>query len=153
MTPPPPFDVAVAHRHFAPACFNRVWELLEKPDRTPAENDEMLLAAMSSVWHWSQHPECQPRNLAVGYWQISRVYAVLGNGLEARRFAARSAQHAGEETPFYMAYAHEALARAGRVLNDEDAAARHLAEARHLMTKVTDAEQREMLSADLATLF
>ncbi len=148
-----PIDAAAAHRHFAPACFTRAWELLDKPDRTPAENDEMLLAAMASVWHWSRHTDSRPRNLAVGYWQVSRIHAVLGNGVEARRFAARSALHATDEPPFYMAYAHEALARAGRVLADEDAAARHLAEARHLMTKVTDPEQRAMLAADLATLF
>ena len=153
MTPPPPFDVAAGHRHFAPACFNRAWQLLDKPDRTSAENDELLLAAMAAAWHWSQREDCRPRNLAVGFWQISRVHAILANGMEARRFAARSALHATDEPPFYMAYAHEALARAGRALGDEDAAARHLAEARHLMTKVTDPEEHAMLAADLATLF
>jgi hypothetical protein len=146
------FDAAAAHRHFGPACFNRVWELLEKPARTPAEDDEMLLSAMASLWHWSQRHDCQPRNLAVGYWQVSRVYAVLGNGLEARRFAARSALHAANEPPFFMAYAHEALARAGRVLKDDDAVRRHLDEAGRLTADIADLHERQMLEADLATL-
>jgi hypothetical protein len=146
------FDSANAHRHFATTGFNRAWELLEKPNRTPAENDEMLLTAVASLWHWSKRDDCQPRNLAVGYWQVSRVQAVLGNGLEARRYAARAAMHATNEPPFYMAYAHEALARAGRVLKDETAVQRHLEEATRLLAEVTDPHEREMLEADLATL-
>jgi hypothetical protein len=146
------FAEAAAHRHFGPVCFNRAWELLEKRDRTPAENDEMLLAAMASLWHWSNRDDCEPRNLAVGYWQVSRVQAVLGNGLEARRYAARAALHATNELPFFMAYAHEALARAGRILNDQAAVQRHLEEATRLLAEVTDPHEREMLEADLATL-
>jgi hypothetical protein len=146
------FDEAAAHRHFGPICFNRAWKLLEKQNRTPAENDEMLLSAMASLWHWSQRDDCEPRNLAAGYWQVSRVQAVLGNGLEARRYAARSAMHATNEPPFCMAYAHEALARAGRVLKDEPAVQRHLEEATRLLAQVADPQERELLEADLATL-
>ncbi len=145
-------DIAAAHCHFAPVGFNRAWELLDKPARTPAENDEMLLAAMASLWHWGQREDCAPRNRAVGYWLVSRVQAAQGNGLEARRFAARSAMHAAGEPAFFMAYAHEALARAGRILNDEEAVQRHLAEARRLLAEVTDAEERQLLEADLTTL-
>jgi hypothetical protein len=146
------FDAAAAHRHFAPVCFNRAWELIEKTDRISTENDEMLLAAMASLWHWSQREDCQPRNLAVGYWQVSRVQSALGNGIEARRFAARSAMHAANEPPFFMAYAHEALARAGRALKDETAVQRHLVEAKRLLADVTDPHERELLETDLATL-
>ena len=145
-------DADAAHRHFAPECFNRAWELLSKPTRTPVENDEMLLVAMASLWHWSRREDCTPRNRAVGYWLVSRVQAVLGNGLEARRLAARSAMHASGEPAFYMAYAHEALARAGRVLKDEEAVQRHLAEARGLLAEVSDPEERQLLEADLATV-
>ncbi|QDT56763.1 hypothetical protein Pan44_48230 [Caulifigura coniformis] len=145
-------DVAAAHLHFAPACFNRAWELLDKPDRTSAENDEMLHSAVASLWHWSRREDCRPRNLAVGYWLVSRVQAMLGNGLEARRFAARAALHATGEPPFYMAYAHEALARAGHVLHHEPAVTRHLDEARQLLELVTDPEERKMLEADLESL-
>jgi len=147
-----PFDAVAAHRHFAPICFNRAWELLGKEPRTQAENDEMLLVAMASLWHWSQREDCQPRNLAVGYWQVSRVQAVLGNGVEARRYAARAAMHAAGEPAFFMAYAHEALARAGRVLGDEAAVQRHVAEARGLLTQVTDEKERRLLENDLLAI-
>ena len=112
----------------------------------------MLLAAMASLWHWSKRDDCRPRNLAVGYWQVSRVQAVLGNGLEARRNAARAALHATNEPPFFMAYAHEALARAGRLLTDDSAVQRHVGEATRLLADVTDPHERAMLEADLATL-
>ncbi len=148
----PALDIAAVHRHFAAACFNRAWELLDQPERTPAENDDLLLTAMASLWHWSQRSDCLPRNLAVGYWQVSRIHAELGNGLEARRYAARAALHASGEPPFFMAYAHEALARAGQVLKDSAAVERHVAEARRLLEQVTLPEERQLLEADLATL-
>jgi hypothetical protein len=148
----PELDVPGAHRHFAATCFNRAWTLLDKPSRTPAENDELLLTAMASLWHWSQREDCRPRHLATGYWQVSRVYAILGNGVEARRMAARSAMHAAGEPPFFMAYAHEALARAALVLLDSAALDRHLAEARRLLGEVHDPEERTLLERDLAEL-
>jgi hypothetical protein len=146
------FAEAAAHSHFGPVCFNQACELLEKSNRTPAENDDMLLTAMASLWHWSKRDDCEPRNLAAGHWQVSRVHAVLGNGIESRRYAARSAMHATNEPPFFMAYAHEALARAGRVLNDESAMQRHLEEATRLLAQVTDPHERALLEADLAAL-
>ena len=51
-----------------------------------------------------------------------------------------------------MAYAHEALARAGRVLDHEPAVERHLEEAWKLFEKVSDSEERSMLEADLLSL-
>ena len=43
-----------AHREFAIKTNHRVWELLEKNDRSPDEDEEMLQAAMTSFYHWKQ---------------------------------------------------------------------------------------------------
>jgi hypothetical protein len=38
-------------RQLAAALFNRVWALLERPDRDP---DELLHAAHASAYHWME---------------------------------------------------------------------------------------------------
>jgi len=43
----PQFDVAAAHEYFAADCFNKAWDLLEKPTRTP--EDERLLVALNQA--------------------------------------------------------------------------------------------------------
>ncbi len=62
-------------RTLAVDLFNHVWTLLERTDRTPMQDDEMLHAAHASRFHWGEVGE--PVNLARGEWQCSRVYAVL----------------------------------------------------------------------------
>ena len=46
-----PIDTAT-HRLIAVRLFNRVWEFMEKADRTSEEDDEMLHAAHASRYHW-----------------------------------------------------------------------------------------------------
>jgi hypothetical protein len=41
-------------RLLAGHLFNRVWVLLEKPDRSAADDDEMVHAAHASRYHWGQ---------------------------------------------------------------------------------------------------
>lgn len=146
----PSFDASAAHRFFSAACFNGVWELLERPNRTPDDDVRLLAAAHASLWHWLQRPDCTPRNLSVGYWLLSRAYAVLGNGAEARRYGSLSLDAAAQEPPFYQGYAHEALARAARADGDLSLAERHLTEARRFAEQVTEADERTMLENDIA---
>ncbi len=63
-------------RALAVGLFNYTWTLLENPNRTPEQDDEMLHAAHASRYHWGEVGE--QVNLARGEWQVSRVYAVLG---------------------------------------------------------------------------
>jgi hypothetical protein len=146
------FDPASAHRFFSADCFNRTWDLLEKADHSAAEDEQMLLLCHASLWHWTQRTECTPRNLSIGYWQLSRVYAVLGQAENARRYAEISLQHSIAEPPFYRGYAHEALARAAKVAGDRGSMESHLAEAKWLLAEVGDAEERAALEKDLAEL-
>src|SRR5690606_26488099 len=66
---------AAIHRQLAVDLFNHAWTLLELPDRTPMQDDEMLHAAHASRHHWGVVGE--PVNLVRGEWQCARVYAVL----------------------------------------------------------------------------
>jgi hypothetical protein len=149
---PAEFDARSAHRHFSADCFNRAWTLVEKPDRSAAETEAMVLCALASLWHWTQRPDCTDRNLSIGHWQVSRVYALAGQGENALRHARRSLALADGAPPFYVGYAHEAVARAARALGDRALLVDHLNEARRCAAAVTDAEERRPLEQDLQTL-
>jgi len=153
MSPTKPFStLEEAHRHFSASCFNHTWDLLDKPERTAAENEEMIQACLTSMWHWGQRPDCTDRERSVGAWQASRVYAVVGQGENALHYAQLSLDYARELPPFFQAYAFEALARAEAVLGNTKAARQHLDEAAALTSKVRDAEDRGLLEADLKTI-
>jgi hypothetical protein len=142
------------HRRIGVALFNHVWTLLERPDRTPAEDAEMVHAAHASRFHWGRAEGMEVVNLARGEWQCSRVYAVLGRGEPARWHAQRCLEHAA--TPGVdvadLAFGYEAMARAEAVAGDLAAAATWKAKAVDLLERIDDAEDREVIEADLATL-
>ena len=47
----PTFDLQTAHRYFAPYCFNKTWEYIEKQDRSPEDDLVMLHTSLASLWH------------------------------------------------------------------------------------------------------
>ena len=148
----PDFDVAAAHRHFAAKCFNDAWDLIEKPERTAEDNRRMVALSQASFYHWLEREDCDDRRIAVGYWQISRVQALAGNAAEAVRLGELCLSHSGDLKPFFIGYAHEALARAYKLAGDEREAARHLAIAKVQVVKVEETEDRALLEADLKGL-
>lgn len=148
----PNFSLEEAHKFFSADCFNKAWGLIEKADRTPAENEQMIQLTQASLFHWSQRPDCTPRNYSVGYWQASRVYAITGQPELARKYGELCLDFAKDEPPFYRAYGHEALARAEMVAGNRDGMAKHLQDARELTESVTDAESKKYLLVDLDTI-
>ncbi len=147
-----PIDVAAAHRHFSGWCFNQAWELIDKPDRTEAENRLMEAMSQASIFHWMNRPDCTSRNLSVGYWQASRIQALLGNATEAMRHARTCLGYSADLPPFLLGYAYEALARAASLTADRADMADYLGRAEALADQVADAEDRRLLVADLAQL-
>ncbi|MBM4113157.1 MAG: hypothetical protein FJ253_07250 [Phycisphaerae bacterium] len=141
-----------AHRRSSVECFNRAWQLIELPRRTADENSEMLLLAMSSLWHWTQRPECGPRERSIGCWQVSRCAALAGHASLAREFAQRAIEHSKDLDPYLLGCAHECAARAAALDGDSAALERHRNEARRSAERVSDAEDRARLLADLESL-
>ena len=139
-------------RRLAAQLFNGVWELLERPQRSRAEDDAMLHAAHASRYHWGVVGK--PVNLARGEWQVSRVYAVLGRAEPALHHGRRCLDLVAEFdlSPFDRAYAHEAIARGYRVAGDADREAEHVALARAAAADITDPEELEFLLPDLEQL-
>ncbi len=136
----------------AASLFNRVWELLEQADRTPSDDDEMVNAAHASRLLWSTIGDAQ--NFAIGDWQISRVYSVLGRSEPAVFHARRCLDHSMlvEGQPWLLASAYEGLARAYAVAGDRAAAAEWKAKAEERLQQVDDADDREIVERDIATL-
>src|SRR3954453_14924645 len=107
---------AETHRQLGVDLYNATWTLLEKPDRTPAETDEMIHRAHASRWHWGRVGTAI--NLARGEWLCARVYSTLGRGEPALWHARRCVEihegvgaDGGRES-WDLAAAYEAMARA-----------------------------------------
>ena len=139
-------------RQLAVDLFNHVWTLLAKPERTPAEDDEMLHSAHASRYHWGEVG--RPVNRARGEWQCSRVYAVLGRAEPALHHARRCLElcKAADVEDWDVPFAYEALARAHLVAGDAAEAARCEQLAREAGERIADAEDRDHLLAELGTL-
>ncbi len=146
------FDEAAAHVHLSKACFNRAWTLIDRVDRSAADDEVMVGLAHASRWHWSQRPDCTDRHRSIGAWQVARVHALLGHGAEAMRYATMADELAGGLAPFYRASAKEGLARAAIASGDPVAARAHAMQARVLVQAVVDAEERDLVLNDLAQL-
>ena len=129
MNPQPPFDIALAHQWFSADCFNRTWGLLDKAERTPEEDEQMISLAHASIAHWREREDCANQNLSIGYWQLSRIHAVLGRAENAKHYGQLCLSVSTEEPPFFLGYAHEALARAAKVAGDQSAFESHLRKA------------------------
>src|SRR5690242_1756139 len=145
---------ADTHRQLGVELYNKSWTLMEKSDRVPSDDDELVHCAHASAYHWLQVGTAA--NRARSEWLCSRVYAVLGRSASAVRHARRCLSLV-EESPAEMegwdlAAAHEALARAHLVAGELDAARRHLERSRAAVASVAETEDREVIEADLAAL-
>jgi hypothetical protein len=141
-------------RRLAVDLFNRAWELMLLPERTPEQDDELLHTAYASRHHWSHVGTVA--HSARGEWQLSRVYTVLGRPEPALYHAERCLAYC-ESDPraledWDLPYAYEALARAQLVAGNAADAKRSAERARELGRSVVDDEDREHLESDLATL-
>lgn len=154
MSDEPTFDIQAAHRYFSTECFNRAWDLIDQEVRTPEEEDKMLNLGLASLWHWTQRPDCTSKELSLGYWQVSRIYAITGRPENATWYAERclEATEEAELPPFYLGYAYEALARAAMAGRDRQVALAHIAKARELAKQEESEEDRQLLLDDLATI-
>lgn len=144
------FTLPQAQLEFAKETFNSIWGLLEKPDRTPEEDREMLLAAFASLYHWRKAGTAVHEQR--GSWMISRVYQTLGNPEGALDWARRcleiSEDFPSEMEDFDLAYAQEALARAYALSGEEQKSLTHWKQAVELGERINDPEDKKIFLAD-----
>ncbi len=141
-------------RELAVSSFNRVWELLELPERTVQETDEMIHAAHVSCYVWSRIGT--PANVARGEWQCARVYATLGQAEPALWHARRclelnEAGGAGFED-WDLPSARQGMAHAHLAAGDRAEARRWAELAREELARVEDAEDKELIESQIGEL-
>ena len=136
----------------AKQLFNGVWALLGKGDRSVEEDDRMVHMAHASCHHWMEVGG--PIQRVRGEWQCSRVYASLERGEPALHHARRALEvcTANDIGGFDLAFCHEAMARASAVDGNHLAAAGWKAEAERTAATISDADDRQAVLDDLATL-
>ena len=141
-------------RKLAADLFNHTWTLLELPDRTPEQVDEMIHSAHASRYHWGEVPDREAVNLARGEWQCSRVYAVLGRAEPSLWHARRCLEinEAAGVADWDIAAAYEAMARAHLAAGDMAQVAAWKAKAVAALDAIADADDREIVEGDIATL-
>lgn len=139
-----------AHKVFAQSTNGRVWELLQKPNRSPTENDEMLHAAHACAYHWKFAGTAVHQQR--GEWLISHVQVVLGHGNEALRHAQRcfvlTESNRALMHDFDIAYAFEGMARAQALLGDHKMAEEFLVLAQQAGSVIADEEDRSIFLSD-----
>ena len=152
MSNPPTFDVAAAHKYFAADCYNQTWKFIDNPNRTLEEDLSMLQTAMASLWHWSQREDVTSQNFAIGYWQVSRVFALMGQPENARRYGEMSLKSAQGGEIVFVGFAYESLARAEMVAGNKAKMNEYLTQAWSFAEKVEDEEDKKLLVKDLETI-
>ena len=152
MTTRPTTVDPATERAIAIDLFNHTWSLLDLPERTPAQDDEMVSAAHASRHHWGRVGDAS--HWAVGEWQIARVYAVLGRAEPALYHARRCLElcEANGIGDFQLASAYEGLARAHLAAGAHEAASDWKAKALAALDGIAEADDREIVEGDLATL-
>ncbi|MFI5449623.1 MAG: hypothetical protein ACHQ03_07655 [Candidatus Bathyarchaeia archaeon] len=136
------------NRKTAKQCFNKTWDYLEKKNRTPDDDRQMLILAHASRYHWGLVGNA--RNLAVGEWQISRVYADLKQAEPSLLFAKSSLElMIKNNLSDLLPSAYEGLARAHAIARQPQPARDYIVKARKELESIKDEEDREFYSEQI----
>ena len=148
------FDQTAAHKYYSVNCFNKAWDLIDKEDRTPGDDQEMVRLSHASHYHWTQRPDYSSTNASIALWQTAHIYAILDQAENAMRYGRLCLEVSQEEDvpPFFLGYAYEALARAAAAAGNEQEMNAYLGQARAAAEEVKKADDRKMLLDDLETI-
>jgi hypothetical protein len=138
------------HRQQAVDLFNFAWTLIDKLDRTAAEEDLLIHAAHASRYHWGIAGTTV--NYLRGDWQIAHVYTLLNLPERALHYAQLclrqcEANHIGD---FDLAFAYEAVARALAAAGQAVEAQQAYRLAAQAGEHIADEEDRQHFQAELA---
>ncbi len=144
--------VEECHKLMAVNLFNLTWQLHDKKDRTPAEDEKMVHTAHASRFHWGEVGK--PENLERGEWQISRVYAVLNRPVQALHHAQLCRDICTEHGigDWDIAFAYEGMARAHAVAGNESERDKFLGLAREAGAKIKEKDDRDLFESEVKTV-
>jgi hypothetical protein len=151
---PPELDPAT-RRALAAGLYNRCWELLEIPDRTPDQDAELVHTAHASRFHWGDVADT-PARLWRGEWMCGRVYSVLGRAEPALWHARRAlalAEAGGDAAEDWdLAAVLEGMARASFVAGNPIEGAAWKAKATERAAAIAEDDDRTVIERDIAGL-
>jgi len=140
-------------RAVAIETFNRTWALLEA-ERSPADDRLLLASALASRLHWDGIGTDE--SYATGDWLVAHVASHLGYADLALDFAAAAHERVAAADPplasWLLASTMEGLARAHAVAGHDDERDRWAARSRETLARVDDAEDRDLIASQLATV-
>jgi hypothetical protein len=128
--------------------------LLEKPNRSAAESDELIHTVHASAYHWSKAGTVV--NVARGENQCARVYSRLGRGEPAVYHALRCLQFVESGDPGFedwdLASALEVVARAYATLGNVDRAREFATRAAEAVERIEDPDDRKWIALQLSEI-
>jgi len=145
-------DVPPGRREEAIAAFNRAWELIDRPDRSPDDDDDMLAAAFASRYLWDSIGGDEQR--AVGDWQIAHVASLLGCAALALSRAERALERVVRNswTDWRLASCYEGMARAHATAGNAAQRDRWAGLCREVVDALEEEEDRELITSQLASV-
>lgn len=144
------YTIEESHQLFAKTLNGKVWELLQKTQRSKSEDELMICAAHASCYHW----------LSVGTglhhqraeWLIAHAYNELGITESALRHATRCLELTNEFADlmkdFDWAYAYEGIARANALAGNRDEALRYIQRADEIGQAISNDEDKSIFLGD-----
>jgi hypothetical protein len=137
------------HHKMGVDYFNTTWTFIDRTDRTPDDDHQMILYAQASRFHWGFVGT--PVEFQAGDWLISKVYFLLGHKEESMYAAKRCLEICEKENigGFNIAFAHESMARACRLNGDMEGFREHQAIAMEKAMLVEDKDDREYTISEI----
>jgi hypothetical protein len=141
------------HRALGAQYFNAAWELIDLPERTPAQDRDMVTLAFASRRHW-QEAGGTDQNLAVADWQVAHAASLAGLPDLALTFARAAVDRAesGDVPMWLKASTYEGLARANAAAGDGASYETNAQRCRELLAQVDDEEDRALVQSQLDSI-
>lgn len=139
------------HHYLGIEMNQQTWTLLEKNNRDENDDIRMMYFAKASKYHWKRSSQFQEINEQRGDWLISHVYAVLGDGELALKYASTCLKltKKNDYKGFDLAYAYEGLARAYAILKQTKNMEKYFNLAKEAGNDIESEEDKKYFFSDL----
>ena len=146
-------DRSSDNQYYSKEFFNSTWDLIDKAERTPREIEKMIHLSHASLCHWLLRPDCTDQNLSIGYWHLSRVYAVAQEPQNALKYGKLCLDFSLKDDveKIYLAFAYEAIARSYALLGESVSRDLYLKKAKELSEQLKVEDKKQILG-DLLTI-
>lgn len=142
------------HEKMAKSSFNTVWNYLDKKDRTAGDDEDMVNAVHTSLYHWKtlvNNGKGEIVNIQRGEWIIARVYTVLKREAPALNHAKTCLKITLDNKigDFDLAFSYEAMARASALSGNKDDYTKYYKLAEDAGNRIIDKEDKKYFFKDL----